>query len=65
MLSLDNIAFVLILISALFKGIALHNLSNIKWDIAKRKKFYWRWNILCYIFLIPGAILLIYTKFFM
>lgn len=64
-MTIDNIAFILIIVSALFKGVALRNLSNTKWDMDKRKKVYWKWNILCYIFLIPGAILLIYYRFFM
>lgn len=64
-MTIDNIAFILIIVSALFKGVALRNLSNTNWDMPKRKKVYWKWNILCYIFLIPGAILLIYYRFFM
>lgn len=64
-MTIDNIAFILIIVSALFKGVALRNLSNTKWEMEKRKKVYWKWNILCYIFLIPGAILLIYYRFFM
>ena len=64
-MTIDNIAFILIIVSALFKGVALRNLSNTNWDMAKRKKVYWKWNILCYIFLVPGAGLLIYYRFFM
>ena len=64
-MTIDNIAFILIIVSALFKGVALRNLSNTEWDMAKRKKIYWKWNILCYIFLVPGAALLIYYRFFM
>ena len=64
-MSIDNIAFILIIVSALFKGVALRNLSNTEWEMAKRKKIYWKWNILCYIFLVPGAALLIYYRFFM
>ncbi len=64
-MTIDNIAFILIIVSALFKGVGLRNLSNTKWEMEKRKKVYWKWNILCYIFLIPGAILLIYYRFFM
>ena len=64
-MTIDNIAFILIIVSALFKGVALHNLSNTEWEMAKRKKIYWKWNILCYIFLVPGAALLIYYRFFM
>ena len=58
-MTIDNIAFILIIVSALFKGVALRNLSNTEWEMAKRKKIYWKWNILCYIFLVPGAALLI------
>ncbi len=65
MMTIDNIAFILIIVSALFKGVALRNLSNTDWEMAKRKKVYWKWNILCYIFLVPGAALLIYYRFFM
>ncbi|PWM52355.1 MAG: hypothetical protein DBX41_02830 [Clostridiales bacterium] len=64
-MTIDNIAFILIIVSALFKGVALRNLSNTEWEMAKRKKIYWKWNILCYIFLVPGAALLIYYRFFM
>lgn len=64
-MTIDNIAFILIIVSALFKGVALRNLSNTEWEMAKRKKIYWKWNILCYIFLLPGAALLIYYRFFM
>lgn len=64
-MTIDNIAFILIIVSALFKGVALRNLSNTYWEMAKRKKVYWKWNILCYIFLVPGAALLIYYRFFM
>ena len=64
-MTIDNIAFILIIVSALFKGVALRNLSNTEWEMAKRKKIYWKWNVLCYIFLVPGAALLIYYRFFM
>ena len=64
-MTIDNIAFILIIVSALFKGVALRNLSNTEWEMAKRKKIYWKWNILCYIFLVPGAALLTYYRFFM
>ena len=64
-MTIDNIAFILIIVSALFKGEALRNLTNTEWEMAKRKKIYWKWNILCYIFLVPGAALLIYYRFFM
>ena len=64
-MTIDNIAFILIIVSALFKGVALRNLSNTEWEMAKRKKIYWKWNILCYIFLVPGAAILIYYRFFM
>ena len=64
-MTIDNIAFILIIVSALFKGVALRNLSNTEWEMAKRKKIYWKWNILCYIFLVPGAALLVYYRFFM
>lgn len=64
-MTIDNIAFILIIVSALFKGVALRNLSNTDWEMAKRKKIYWKWNIICYIFLVPGAALLIYYRFFM
>ena len=64
-MTIDNIAFILSIVSALFKGVALRNLSNTEWEMAKRKKIYWKWNILCYIFLVPGAALLIYYRFFM
>lgn len=64
-MTIDNIAFILIIVSALFKGVALRNLSNTEWEMAEQQKnFNWKWNILCYIFLVPGAALLFTTAFY-
>lgn len=37
-MTIDNIAFILIIVSALFKGVALRNLSNTEWEMAKTQK---------------------------
>lgn len=62
-MSLEIIAISLIVISALFKGLALYNLSNKNWDMDMRKKKYMQMNIPSYIFLVPGFILLLYVYF--
>lgn len=60
---LEIIALVLIVISALFKGLALKHLSNKTWEFELRKKKYMQMNISSYLFLIPGVILLTYVYF--
>lgn len=61
---LEIISYVLILISAIFMGIALMHLSNKKRDFAISKKLYIRFSIICYLFLVPGVLLWIYVTFF-
>lgn len=62
--TLEIIAVVLIVVSTVFKGLALRNLSNQNLEFDVRKKKYMQMNILSYIFLVPGVILLIYLYFF-
>ena len=64
MRTLEILAIVLIVISAVFKGLALRNLSNQTLEFDLRKKKYMQMNIPSYIFLIPAAILLGYLYFF-
>ena len=63
MSKLEILAIVLIVISAVFKGLALRNLSNQSLEFETRKKKYLQMNIPSYIFLIPGVILLVYLYF--
>lgn len=63
MSKLEILAIVLIVISAVFKGLALRNLSNQSLEFEIRKKKYLQMNIPSYIFLIPGVILLVYLYF--
>lgn len=60
---LEIVALILIVISALFKGLALKYLSNKTWEFELRKKKYMQMNIPSYLFLIPGVILLAYVYF--
>lgn len=60
---LEIIALILIAISAVFKGLALKNLSNKQWEFEQRKKKYLQMNIPSYIFLVPGVLLLVYVYF--
>lgn len=55
------VSYALILISAVFKGIALWQLSNKKRDFAVSRKKYTQMNIVCYLFLLPGVLLFIYS----
>ena len=64
MRTLEILAIVLIVISAVFKGLALRNLSNQTLEFDLRKKKYMQMNIPSYIFLIHAAILLVYLYFF-
>ena len=63
MSKLEILAVVLIIISAVFKGLALRHLSNQSLEFDVRKKKYLQMNIPSYIFLIPGVILLVYLYF--
>jgi len=57
------ISYIFILISAVLKGLALINLSNKSRDFSISKKKYQQWNILCYLFLLPGVLLFAYSTF--
>lgn len=51
------VAYVLILVSALFKGLALKELSAKNRDAKTNQKKYAKLNIICYALLLPGVIL--------
>ena len=59
----DIIAYVLILISALFKGVALRALKNPNAEFEIRKKKYMKLNLLSYACLVPGLIIFAYFHF--
>lgn len=63
MTTLEIVSYVLILVSAVFKGIALMNLNNKSRAFEISKKYYVRFNIICYLLLVPGVILFIYCNF--
>ena len=60
---LEIVSYVLILLSAVFKGIALMNLNNKNREFAISKKLYSRFNIASYLMLLPGVILFAYCNF--
>lgn len=57
---IEMVAYILILISAVFKGIALMHLNNKTLDFQLRQKKYIKYNIICYGFLLPGVALFAY-----
>lgn len=59
MTTLEILAYVLILFSIPFKGIALINLNNKNRDFAVSKKRYMQWNIISYLLLVPGIVLFV------
>ena len=61
--ALEILSYTLILISAVFKIIALVQLSNKSRDFTISKKKYTQMNIACYLFLIPGVLLFVYSIF--
>ena len=61
--ALEILSYTLILISAVFKIIALVQLSNKSRDFAISKKKYTQMNIACYLFLVPGDLLFVYSVF--
>jgi len=63
MTTLEIVSYVLILVSAVFKGIALMNLNNKNREFEISKKKYTRFNIVSYLLLIPGVILFVYCNF--
>lgn len=64
MTTLEIVSYVLILVSAVFKGIALMNLNNKSRAFEISKKHYTRFNIISYLTLVPGVILFAYCNFF-
>ena len=63
MTTLEIISYVLILVSAIFKGIALMNLNNKNREFEISKKLYTKFNIISYLLLVPGVILFVYCNF--
>ncbi len=61
--TMEIVAYILILVSAVFKGLALMNLNNKSREFSISKKKYGQWNLLCYLFLIPGVLLWAYCTF--
>ncbi len=61
---MEILSYVLILVSAVFKGIALMNLNNKNRAFEVSKKRYTRFNILSYLTLVPGVIIFAYCNFF-
>lgn len=63
MTTLEIVSYVLILVSAVFKGIALMHLNNKSREFAISKKYYTKFNIVSYLLLVPGIILFVYCNF--
>lgn len=63
MSTLELISYGLILVSAVFKGIALMNLNNKSREFAVNKKAYTRFNIVSYLTLVPGVLIFAYCNF--
>ena len=63
MTTLEIVSYVLILVSAIFKGIALMNLNNKNREFEISKKLYTKFNIISYLLLVPGVILFVYSNF--
>ena len=63
MTTLEIVSYVLILVSAVFKGIALMNLNNKNREFEISKKLYTKFNIISYLLLVPGVSLFVYCNF--
>ncbi|MBP3585539.1 MAG: hypothetical protein J6J59_07625 [Peptococcaceae bacterium] len=63
MTTLEIVSYVLILVSAVFKGIALMNLNNKNREFEISKKLYTKFNIISYLLLGPGVIWCVYCNF--
>ena len=63
MTTLEIVSYVLILVSAVFKGISLMNLNNKNREFEISKKLYTKFNIISYLLLVPGVILFVYCNF--
>ncbi|MBO5115168.1 MAG: hypothetical protein J6C02_03370 [Peptococcaceae bacterium] len=63
MTTLEIVSYVLILVSAVFKGIALMNLNNKNREFEISKKLYTKFNIISYLLLVLGVILFVYCNF--
>ena len=55
------VSYILILVSAVFKGLALMNLSNKSRDFAISRKKYKQFHLICYLFLLPGVLVFAYS----
>ena len=55
------ISYILILVSDVFKGLALMNLSNKSRDFSISRQKYKQFNLVCYLFLLPGVLLFVYS----
>ncbi len=63
MTTLEIASYVLILVSAVFKGLALMNLNNKNREFEVSKKLYTKFNIVSYLMLVPGVIIFVYCNF--
>ena len=63
MTTLEIVSYILILVSAVFKGIALMNLNNKNREFEISKKLYTKFNIVSYLMLVPGVALFVYCNF--
>lgn len=60
---LEITSYLLVLVSAIIKGIALLHLNNKNRAFEISKKLYMKFNIVSYLLLVPGVILFVYCKF--
>lgn len=60
---LEITSYLLVLVSAIIKGIALLHLNNKNRAFEISKKLYMKFNIASYLLLVPGVILFVYCKF--
>ena len=59
--TMKSISYILILVSAVFTGLALMNLSNKSRDFSISRQKYKQFNLVCYLFLLPGVLLFVYS----
>lgn len=60
---LEITSYLLVLVSAIIKAIALLHLNNKNRAFEISKKLYMKFNIASYLLLVPGVILFVYCKF--
>lgn len=60
---LEITSYLLVLVSAIIKAIALLHLNNKNRAFEISKKLYMKFNIVSYLLLVPGVILFVYCKF--